>query len=113
MRNLPEKRYYKIREVAALLDLPTSTLRFWEQEFPTVIKPRRNEGGTRFYTPSDVEKISMIRYLIKERGLKIEAARDYIRSNPHGIERRFEVVTRLKSIRDDLQGLLDALHSLR
>ncbi len=108
-----DKRYYKIREVSALLDLPASTLRYWEQQFPTVIKPRRNEGGTRFYTRGDVEKISMIRYLIKERGLKIEAAQEYIRHNPKGIEKRFEIVTRLKAVRNTLQGLLDSLHSLR
>ena len=49
-----EKKYYKIREVAEMLGLPPSTLRFWESKF-TIIKPKRNNGGTRFYTPSDVE----------------------------------------------------------
>ena len=39
-----EKKYYKIREVAEILGLPPSTLRFWESRF-TIIKPKRNELG--------------------------------------------------------------------
>ena len=54
-----EKKYYKIREVAEILGLPPSTLRFWESRF-TIIKPKRNEHGTRFYTPTDIETIRMI-----------------------------------------------------
>ena len=27
------KQYYKIKEVAEILDVPQSTLRFWEKEF--------------------------------------------------------------------------------
>ena len=33
-----DKKYYKIREVAEILGIPVSTLRFWETRF-TVIKP--------------------------------------------------------------------------
>ena len=32
-----EKKFYKIGEVAEMLQIPASTLRFWEKEF-TVIK---------------------------------------------------------------------------
>ncbi len=55
----------------------------------------------------------MIHYLVKERGLKLEAAQEQIRNNPKGIEKRHDAVTRLKSIRSTLQEMLDALHSLR
>ena len=50
MNDSIDKRFYKIKEVSELLDLPASTLRFWETQF-TILKPRRNDGGTRFYTP--------------------------------------------------------------
>lgn len=107
-----EKKYYKISEVAALLNLPASTLRFWEKNF-TVIKPKRNSHGTRFYTSADIDKIAMIHYLVKERGFKLEAAQEQIRSNPRGVERHHQGVERLKALRARIQGLLDALHSLR
>ena len=35
-----EKKYYKIREVAEMLGLPASTIRFWESKF-TIINPKR------------------------------------------------------------------------
>ena len=78
MRESTDKRYYKIREVAELLQLPASTLRFWESQF-TILKPKRNDGGTRFYTPSDIETLKMIKYLVKDKGLKIEAAQEAVR----------------------------------
>lgn len=106
------KKYYKISEVAELLNIPASTLRFWERSF-TVIKPKRNDKGTRFYTPADIEKISMIHYLVKEKGLKLEAAQEQIRLNPHGVETTHRTVQRLKSIRGTLQDMLDALNRMR
>lgn len=104
-----EKKYYKIREVAEILGLPPSTLRFWESRF-TIIKPKRNEHGTRYYTPTDIETIRMIYYLVKEKGLKLEAAQEEIRRNQSGVSKRFEAVDRLRSVRDRLSLLLDALN---
>ena len=63
------KRYYRIGDVASILNIPTSTLRFWEKEF-TIIKPVRNQKNTRLYTPKDIETIKMIHFLVKEKGLK-------------------------------------------
>lgn len=104
------KRYYKISEVGEILGIPNSTLRFWEKKF-TIIRPRRNEGGIRFYTPRDIEIIQMIHYLVKEKGLKLEAAEDEIRRNRSGVEKRHEVVRRLQSIRNQLTAILRALDS--
>lgn len=106
------KRYYKISEVAELLELPASTLRFWESKF-TVVHPRRNAGGQRLYTPADIEKIRMIYYLVKEKGLKLDAAQEQIRSNSSGVSRRFEAVQRLRAIRARLVELQSALSKLR
>lgn len=106
------KKYYKISEVAEMLGIPASTLRFWERSF-TVIKPKRNDHGTRFYTRADIEKISMVHYLVKEKGLKLDAAQEMIRRNPQGTEQRHRTVARLKEIRATLAGMLDALDSLR
>lgn len=106
------KKYYKISEVAELLSIPASTLRFWESKF-TVIKPYRNNHGTRFYTPADIDKIAQIHYLVKERGLKLDAAQEQLRINPQGIDQRMRTVNRLKDMRQRVQQMLDALHSLR
>lgn len=104
------KQYYRIREVAELVELPTSTLRFWETKF-TIIKPRRNEHGIRLYTPEDVETIKMIKYLVKEKGLKIEAAQEQIRHNRRNVSRKHDALMRLERVRDTLTDVLHALSS--
>lgn len=106
-----EKKFYKISEVADMLGIPASTLRFWERQFP-VIKPYRNEGKTRFYSPSDIEKIRMVNYLVKEKKLKIEAAREQLRVNSSGVSRQYEALERLKNVRDRLQTLLSNLNRI-
>ena len=102
------KHYYKIKEVAEILDVPQSTLRFWEKEFP-MIKPIRSSHNIRYYRPQDIELLRIIHYLIKDKGLKIEAAREQLRSNKHNVSRRVEIIDRLKSVRSELANLLVAL----
>lgn len=106
------KKFYKIGEVAEILNIPASTLRFWEKEF-TILKPRRNAGNTRFYTPQDVETIRKLYYLVKEKGLKLDAAQAQLNRNRKNIDKTFEIVERLKSIRAHLLKLQSALNSIR
>lgn len=106
------KMFYKIGDVAAMLDIPVSTLRFWETQF-AILTPRRNKAGTRFYTDGDLERIRMIRYLLHDKGMNIEAAREALKSNPSGTETTYRTVARLCAIRNELQAILDALHTLR
>ena len=107
-----DKKYYKIKEVSEMLELPASTLRFWESQF-TFLKPKRNEGGIRFYTPSDIENLKMIRYLIKDKGLKIDAAKEALKRNHSGVSRHHRAIEKLREVRNELQGMLDALNKLR
>ena len=103
-----DKKYYKIAEVAEMIGVPASTLRFWEKEFPQV-KPVRNAGGSRFYTPANVETLRMIYFLVREKGLRIEAARQALAANRSGVLRHADAVRRLREVRSRLTGLLDAL----
>ena len=106
------KKFYKIGDVAEILNVPTSTLRFWEKEF-TVIKPKRNTKNIRVYTVKDIDTIKMIYYLVKEKGLKLDAAQAMIKRNRDGISKQFEVVERLKGVREQLMQLDNALASLK
>ncbi len=110
--DVTNKKYYKISEVAEMVGLPMSTLRFWENQFPS-IKPKRNDRGTRFYTPRDVETIRMVAYLVKDRGMKLEAAQEELKRNRDGVNKKFEIIERLRGIRNTLQEMLDSLHKLR
>lgn len=106
------KKFYKISDVAEILHIPASTLRFWEKQF-TIIKPRRNAGNIRFYTPEDIETIRKVYYLVKEKGLKLDAAQEQIRHNRKNVDRRFETVQRLRDIRACLVSLQEALGKLQ
>lgn len=102
-----DKKFYKIGDVATILGIPMSTLRYWESQF-TIIKPRRNAKNIRFYTPNDIEIIKKVYYLVKEKGLKLDAAQEQIRVNRDGVDKRFEVVEKLKTIKSNLQELQKA-----
>lgn len=106
------KQYYKISEVADIIGLPASTLRFWEKSF-TIINPKRNAHGSRFYTPEDIDKIRQIHYLVKEKGLKLDAAQEALKKNPEGIDKTSDAITRLKEIKAELLKMLDALDRMR
>ena len=105
------KKFYKISDVAAILGIPATTLRYREKEF-TIIKPRRNAKNIRFYTPADIETIRKVYYLVKEKGLKLDAAQEQIRRNRANVDKRFEVIERLKGIKQELLELDEALSKL-
>ena len=102
------KKFYRIGDVSELLGLTQSTIRFWEKEF-SELRPRRNGGGTRMYTPSDIEQLRIIKFLIKDKGLTLEGAREHLRRNRRDLDRKHEVVRRLKDIRRQLTAMLEAL----
>ena len=106
------KKYYKISEVSELLNLPQSTLRFWESKFAS-LKPKRNDKGTRFYTPRDIEKIALINYLIKDRGMHLDAVEQQLKMNPEGVRKQYEAISRLRGIKAKLQEMINALNTLR
>ncbi len=106
------KTYYRIREVSDLLDEPASTLRYWESVFPQ-LKVKRNEKGTRFYTPQNIETLRQIKYLLTDKGLKIEAAAEQMRVSTDSVAAKQRAIERLQNIRTALVGLRDAMHRLR
>jgi DNA-binding transcriptional MerR regulator len=51
---------YSIGAVARMLDIPTSTLRAWEERYG-VITPLRSEGSQRLYSRAQVEQLRFIK----------------------------------------------------
>lgn len=92
------KIYYSMGEVAEMFDVNASLLRFWEQEFD-ILKPHRNKKGNRLFTPEDVDNIRIIYHLLKERKMKIEVARKYIKDYRKEVDRDAEITERLMNIR--------------
>lgn len=110
--NRPEefdKQFYKIRDVAELLDIAPSTLRYWESEFPE-ISPRRSRTNQRYYRPSDIRVLRMIHYLVKVKGLRIEAAKEELSKNRNNISRKMEIIDLLTDTKSQLEEILSALN---
>lgn len=102
------KLYYSIGEVAEMFDVNPSLLRFWEKEFPQ-IAPRTTSRGVRQYTKEDLETIRLIYHLVKEKGMTLPGARQKLKDNKEATVRNFEIISRLKEIREELVAMKNAL----
>lgn len=105
-----EKTYYSISEVSEMTATSQPTLRFWEKEFADRLRPRYSAGGTRRYTADDIETIKLIKFLLKERHLSIEGARQALANSGKEEERRMKVIHKLKEIKTELQAIRHELN---
>jgi DNA-binding transcriptional MerR regulator len=99
--NESEKQYYSISETAGLFSVKTSLLRSWEKEFE-LLKPFKNQKGTRFFTQKDIEIIRSILYLTREKGYSLHGAKDEIRRNFRKVITTVDVVNKLNSVKEFL-----------
>jgi DNA-binding transcriptional MerR regulator len=95
---MAEKLYYSMGEVADMLDVAPSLLRFWEKRFDC-ITPHKNKKGNRLFTPGDVRNLKTIYHLVKERGMTLAGAEKQLNARRGEIERDMEIAERLGSIR--------------
>ena len=106
--DLPEKRYYKIGEVAKAFGLNTSHIRFWEKEFD-ILKPKKNNKGNRLFTHDDLQNLKLIYHLVKEKGFTLEGAKSKMKENPKSVKNNHEIITRLESIKAELISIKNQL----
>ncbi|OIP84675.1 MAG: transcriptional regulator [Porphyromonadaceae bacterium CG2_30_38_12] len=104
-----EKVYYSISEVAALLKMNLSNLRFYEKEFKQ-LKPKRNDKGTRFYSKDDIQLLKQIKYLIDDKKLTLDGVRQQLNEKKDAIQKQQELVERLKLIKTQLLGIVKELN---
>jgi len=107
--NLPEKRYYKIGEVAEAFGVNTSLIRFWEKEFSS-IKPKKNAKGDRRFTPEDVRQFKRIYELVKERGFTLEGAKTELSKSRNLYHSNEAIVSKLERIKSKLIDLKNNLN---
>ena len=99
--NLPDKRYYRIGEVAKAFNVNASLIRFWDKEFEA-LKPKKNAKGNRRFTPEDVQSLKLIYNLVKERGYTLEGAKTYLKEQDHKSLDNFDVITKLENVKNEL-----------
>jgi len=106
-----EKLYYSISEAAEIIGESTSLVRFWSDKFSKYIKPERNNKGNRKFTPKDIDTLKLIHYLVKDRGMTLDGAADRMKVNRDGLDRKVEVIGRIKGIRDELMMISRSLEA--
>lgn len=105
------KKFYSIGEVAQLVGVSETLLRYWEKVFPT-IKPKKSGRNIRQYTKEDIEEVRLVYNLVKVRGMKLETARETIRKNREGVEGVSQVMEHLFDIRSELLSIKKELDEL-
>ena len=96
--DIPERMFYRIKEVSSLTGLKPHVLRYWEQEFKD-IKPLKSAKGQRLYKKKDLYAIFTIKKLLYERKLTIDGANKYM-SDRKGL---------LEEIREELTEVVKLL----
>lgn len=100
-----------MKEVALHFDVNESLLRYWEEQFNT-INPKKTSGGTRQYSRKDIEDISIVYHLVKEKGMTLEGARQTLKVKKDEISRKLQVIEKLENIRKELKSLEEAFDSM-
>ncbi|HXS59097.1 MAG TPA: MerR family transcriptional regulator [Hanamia sp.] len=102
-----QKQYYSIGDVAQMFNENTSLIRYWDNEF-SILKPRKNRKGDRFFRPEDVKNLKMIYHLLRERKYTIEGAKEFLKNNKAAGENH-EMIESLEKIKSFLLELKNNL----
>jgi DNA-binding transcriptional MerR regulator len=127
------KLYYTIGEVAEIMQTSTSQLRYWSGEFH--LNVRKNRKGDRLFQKDDLEKLKLIQHMLKDEGFTIEGAKKRLKLGrkeeilneveeeiiiqeeesalpilTNHSSTNYELVKRLKLIRDGLESLKVKVH---
>lgn len=71
--------FASINEVSKRLSVPAHTLRYWEKQFPAAIRPTTGAGGRRYYRKETVQRLTVIKDLLYNRGMTIAGVKKMLR----------------------------------
>ena len=74
----------KIKDISSHLDLPVSTLRYWQNKFPDFILPSRTDGGQRRYSNGDLDVFNKIKDLVYGQKKSIAEAKRIMKEDTNG-----------------------------
>lgn len=100
-KEIPDKLFFKIGEVAEIAEVEPHVLRYWESEFG-LLKPEKSKTGQRVYRKKDIETVLEIEKLLYEDRFSIEGAKKMLM-------RKHKVVNNDERIIETLQELKKGL----
>ena len=69
---------FRIKQVSQKLQLPVSTIRYWEKEFADFVNPERTNGGQRRYSENDIMALRQIKTLVYGKKKSIGQAKKHL-----------------------------------
>jgi DNA-binding transcriptional MerR regulator len=119
-KEIPDKLFFKIGEVAKITCVKPHVLRYWESEFK-LLKPSKSATGQRVYQKKDVEKVFAIKKLLYDEKFTIAGAKRRLmrgakEEKPPKEERQLsmtfdnkELVALLKEVKKELSAIASML----
>jgi DNA-binding transcriptional MerR regulator len=95
--NIPDRMFYRIKEVCSITGLKPHVLRYWEQEFKD-IKPLKSTAGQRLYKKKDLNAIFTIKKLLYERKFTIDGAKKFMSARKNVLDEIREELTEIVEI---------------
>ena len=92
-----DKLFFSIGEVAEILDINTSSIRFWDAELG--FKLQKNSRNERRFKHEDIENLQIVIHL-KEKGFNIEGIRTELKNNKIELKQRLQSIKSLQNIRN-------------
>ena len=83
--SIPDRMFYRIKEVCSITGLKPHVLRYWEQEFKD-IKPVKSSRWQRLYKKKDLDVILTIKRLLYEQRYTIDGAKKHLMSKKNLLE---------------------------
>lgn len=105
---------YTISDVSKMMNLPVSTIRYYDKEglLPFI---QRKESGYRIFTDNDIKMLEIIE-CFKRTGMSIKEIRqfiDWVKEGDESLEKRYQLfISRKKAVQqemNDLQKQLDLI----
>lgn len=75
-----EKLFYSINEVSKKTGVEKYVIRFWEGNFPSLIRPERSGLRRRMFREADIAGIMRVKDLLYRQGFTIKGAKKFLNS---------------------------------
>ena len=102
-------KYVKISDVSKILNLidpktkkpQNHTLRYWEKNFNEIAPKKIN--NQRYYSLEQVEKLKIIKYLLKREGMTISGVKNILKSNANKLDVNNNISLKTKYFNEKLK----------
>ncbi len=84
---IPDKLYFRIGEVAAIVGVKSHVLRYWEEEFPS-LRPAKSRSQQRLYRRKEIIFLLALKELLYERGFTIKRCKSSSRKSHRNVATR-------------------------